>query len=89
MTRSRSTVEDDGPGVPPELRERIFDRFVRGYGDAGSRSGSGLGLAIVKAVADGHGGSVVAGEPAAGGARFVVTLPGARREAGVPLTVDR
>jgi len=70
------TVEDDGPGVPPALRERIFDRFVRGNGDSGSRSGSGLGLAIVKAVADSHGGSVHLESPAGGGARFVVTLPG-------------
>jgi two-component system, OmpR family, sensor kinase len=74
------TVEDNGPGVPPELRDRIFDRFVRGNGDAGVRSGSGLGLAIVKAVADSHGGSVHLESPAGGGARFVVTLPGARVE---------
>ncbi len=71
-------VEDTGPGVPPELRDRIFDRFVRGDGDAGIRSGSGLGLAIVKAVADSHGGSVHLESPDAGGARFVVTLPGSR-----------
>jgi two-component system, OmpR family, sensor kinase len=75
------TVEDDGPGVPPELRDRIFDRFVRGSGDAGSRSGSGLGLAIVKAVADSHGGSVHLESPPEGGARFVVTLPGSRVDA--------
>jgi signal transduction histidine kinase len=81
-------VEDNGPGVPPELRDRIFDRFVRGDGDAGIRAGSGLGLAIVKAVADSHGGSVVLDSPPEGGARFVVTLPGSRREARVPLTVD-
>jgi len=74
------TVEDNGPGVPPELRDRIFDRFVRGNGDAGVRSGSGLGLAIVKAVADSHGGSVHLESPAGGGARFVVTLPAARVE---------
>ena len=66
--------------MPPELRDRIFDRFVRGNGDAGVRSGSGLGLAIVKAVADSHGGSVHLESPAGGGARFVVTLPGARVE---------
>jgi signal transduction histidine kinase len=74
------TVEDNGPGVPPELRDRIFDRFVRGDGDAGPRTGSGLGLAIVKAVADSHGGSVHLESPAGGGARFVVTLPGSRVE---------
>jgi signal transduction histidine kinase len=73
-------VEDDGPGVPAALRERIFDRFVRAQGDAGG--GTGLGLAIVRAVAESHGGSVRA-EPGAGGtgARFVVTLP-ARDRAG-------
>jgi two-component system OmpR family sensor kinase len=57
------------------LRDRIFDRFVRGNGDAGPTSGSGLGLAIVKAVADSHGGSVALESPDEGGARFVVTLP--------------
>jgi two-component system, OmpR family, sensor kinase len=81
------TVEDNGPGVPPELRDRIFDRFVRGDGDAGARSGAGLGLAIVKAVADSHGGSVHLESPDTGGARFVVTLPGSRveRPAEVPV----
>jgi len=83
------TVEDDGPGIPPPLRNRIFERFVRGDGDAGSRAGSGLGLAIVKAVADSHGGSVKLETPEGGGARFVVTLPAARAElpAEVPVTV--
>jgi two-component system OmpR family sensor kinase len=74
------TVEDNGPGVPPDLRDRIFDRFVRGDGDSGPRSGAGLGLAIVKAVADSHGGSVHLESPPEGGARFVVTLPGSRVE---------
>jgi signal transduction histidine kinase len=82
------TVEDNGPGVPPELRDRIFDRFVRGEGDAGTRSGSGLGLAIVKAVADSHGGSVHLESPPEGGARFVVTLPGSLAEASVPVPVE-
>jgi signal transduction histidine kinase len=80
-------IEDDGPGVAPALRERIFDRFVRGDGDAGSRSGSGLGLAIVKAVAESHGGAVRLETPEAGGARFVVTLPAAAVELPVSLTV--
>jgi signal transduction histidine kinase len=83
------TVEDDGPGVPPELRDRIFDRFVRGEGDRGSRSGSGLGLAIVKAVADGHGGSVALESPPEGGARFVVTLPGAHVVEPAAVPVER
>ena len=66
------TVADDGPGVPDELRERIFERFVRGYGDRGSSSG--LGLSIVRAVAESHGGSVALEDPGPG-ARFVVRLP--------------
>ena len=72
-------VADDGPGIPEELRARIFDRFVRGGGDTyggARRGGSGLGLAIVKAVADSHNGTV---ELAAGGdgpgTSFVVRLP--------------
>jgi two-component system OmpR family sensor kinase len=66
------TVQDDGPGVPTELRERIFERFVRGAGDRGSSSG--LGLSIVRAVAHSHGGTVDL-EDAHPGARFVVRLP--------------
>jgi two-component system, OmpR family, sensor kinase len=66
------TVQDDGPGVPDELRDRIFERFVRGAGDRGSSSG--LGLSIVRAVAQSHGGSVDL-ENASPGARFVVRLP--------------
>ncbi len=83
------TVEDNGPGVPPPLRDRIFDRFVRGDGDASSHAGSGLGLAIVKAVADSHGGSVKLETPEGGGARFVVTLPAASVQLADPLTVHR
>ena len=65
-------VADDGPGIPPRLREQIFDRFVRGEGPADTAvgPGSGLGLAIVRAVATSHGGTVEGGESAAGGALF-------------------
>lgn len=67
-------VIDDGPGVPPELRERIFERFVRGEGDRGGSSG--LGLAIVHAVVESHGGTVTLEDTAPGqGARFVIRLP--------------
>jgi signal transduction histidine kinase len=67
-------VEDDGPGIPSELRERVFERFFRAHGD---RSGSsGLGLAIVKAVAESHHGNVTLEPPLDGrGARFVVRFP--------------
>jgi len=68
------SVEDDGPGIPLEIRERVFERFYRGTGD---RSGSsGLGLSIVRAVAESHKGTVVLEEPLDGrGARFVVRIP--------------
>jgi two-component system, OmpR family, sensor kinase len=67
-------VQDDGPGVPPELAPTIFERFVRGAGDRGGSFG--LGLAIVHAVAVSHGGSVTLEPSQEGkGARFVVRLP--------------
>jgi two-component system OmpR family sensor kinase/two-component system sensor histidine kinase QseC len=50
------SVDDDGPGIPPEKRERVFDRFQRG--EARDAEGSGLGLAIVQAVARRHGATV-------------------------------
>jgi two-component system, OmpR family, sensor kinase len=67
-------VEDDGPGIPGELHEKVFERFFRGEGD---RSGSsGLGLSIVRAVADAHHGRVTLEPPLDGrGARFVVRFP--------------
>jgi two-component system, OmpR family, sensor kinase len=72
--QSELVVEDDGPGIPEELRSTLFERFVRGAGDRGGSFG--LGLAIVHAVATSHGGSVTVGlTPESGGARFVVRLP--------------
>ncbi|MEZ5659732.1 MAG: ATP-binding protein [Burkholderiaceae bacterium] len=66
-------VEDAGPGIAPEARERVRDRFHRG--DDGS--GSGLGLAIVTAIAQRHGGELLlAGSPRLGGLRASVRLPG-------------
>lgn len=68
-------VRDTGPGVPPDYRERIFERFVRVPGT--SVPGTGLGLAIVHDIAQVHGGSVRL-EPASGpGATFVLRLPAA------------
>jgi signal transduction histidine kinase len=70
------TVEDDGPGIPPQLERRVFERFVRGARDGGR--GSGLGLAIVRAVVESHGGTLTLGQPAdSGGTRFVIRLPSA------------
>ena len=69
-------VEDDGPGIPVPMREKVFERFYRGSGEhSGS---SGLGLSIVRAVAESHRGTVRLEEPLDGrGARFVVRIPAA------------
>jgi len=73
-------VEDEGPGIPPELTQRVFDRFVRGGGESGG--GSGLGLAIVRAVAEAHSGTVLLSSgPGGRGARFEVRLPAVATDA--------
>ncbi|MFF5894622.1 ATP-binding protein [Streptomyces argenteolus] len=71
-------VVDDGAGVPPAERERIFERFVR-LDDARSRDdgGAGLGLAIARDVAARHGGTLTVGAAPGGGARFTLRLPAA------------
>src|SRR5436190_47269 len=67
-------IEDDGPGIPDELRDKVFERFFRGSSDRGGSSG--LGLAIVRAVTDSHHGTVRLEPPLDGrGARVVVRLP--------------
>lgn len=74
----RLVVEDDGPGVPPADRERIFERFVR-LDDARERDrgGAGLGLAVVATVARSCGGDVAVDAGELGGARFTLSLPAA------------
>ena len=73
------SVADQGPCIPPELRERVFEPFFR-VDTARSRElgGTGLGLALVRAIAEVHGGSVWVEEHQAGGNRFVLRLPAAR-----------
>lgn len=66
-------VADDGPGIPPEERERVFDRFYRRAGSAGQ--GTGLGLAIVKAIAARHGATVELGDRPGGGLTVTVRFP--------------
>ncbi len=72
-------VEDDGPGVPPEESDAVFEKFFRGR-EARARvpSGTGLGLAIAREIVAAHGGSIAVGRAASGGARFVISLPAER-----------
>ncbi len=76
-------VDDAGPGVPEDLRERIFEAFFRGPQAKGRRIGYGLGLAIVRAAVDSQGGTVEVGRSPLGGARFRMRLP---RNMGQPPT---
>jgi signal transduction histidine kinase len=72
------TVDDDGPGIPPEDRRRVFERFTRlDDGRARDAGGLGLGLAMVKAITEHHGGTVVIEDAPIGGARLRVRLPAA------------
>jgi signal transduction histidine kinase len=72
-------VADDGPGIAPDVRATLFDRFVRSTGDRGRSFG--LGLAIVAAVVNAHNGTVAVDESPHGGARFIVLLPPAESAA--------
>jgi two-component system phosphate regulon sensor histidine kinase PhoR len=75
--RLEISVADDGPGIPKEAQERIFERFYR-VDKARSREqgGTGLGLAIVKHVIQAHGGEVRIESDAGSGSRFIINLPG-------------
>jgi len=67
------TVADRGPGLPPAMRERLFEKFQRG--DAAKAGGLGLGLSIIRGFVTAQGGDVVAGENPGGGAVMTVYLP--------------
>jgi PAS domain S-box-containing protein len=74
----RITVEDDGPGIPDELKPVIFDRLLRGRAKVG---GNGIGLYLVKTLVDNFGGTIAVEDRMPGermrGTRFIVTLPAA------------
>jgi len=70
------TVEDEGPGVPPDEISQIFDPFFRGSRTA-KRMGSGLGLAICKSLVEAQGGGLAAATGPCGGFQMLVTLPSA------------
>jgi two-component system, OmpR family, sensor kinase len=69
----RMSVSDNGPGVPADERERIFEPFVRLPRNA--RGGTGLGLAIVRRTIENHGGTITCDPSPTGGARFTLRLP--------------
>ena len=73
------SVQDTGPGVPPDMLDRIFERFYRADSSRqrdGDTGGSGLGLAIAKSIVQAHGGQLSAESEAGNGLRIVVSLPG-------------
>jgi signal transduction histidine kinase len=70
-------VRDDGIGIPEDDLAFVFESFRSGS----IRGGTGMGLAIVAAVAQSHGGSVLAENPCTGGAQFTLQLPAGRRSA--------
>lgn len=69
-TWAQVTVTDNGPGVPAEARRKLFDSFL-----TTKPKGVGLGLSICKSIASAHGGTLRHEQPAAGGSRFVLSLP--------------
>jgi len=74
---ARLEVTDSGPGIPPEMKDRIFERFVQ-YGSEGFEKGSaGLGLSIVKEIVEAHGGRIFVESANSHGARFIVEIPAA------------
>jgi two-component system sensor histidine kinase KdpD len=74
-------VQDEGPGIPPEELERVFEKFVRGSASRSSVPGTGLGLAICRGIVRANGGRIWAENRPTGGAVFVVWLPLASAEA--------
>ncbi|HET9554851.1 MAG TPA: HAMP domain-containing sensor histidine kinase, partial [Anaeromyxobacteraceae bacterium] len=66
------TVADEGPGIEPSLRPRVFDPYVTTKAGQG---GTGLGLAIAKKIVLQHGGHIEVGERPGGGASFTIALP--------------
>lgn len=69
------TIRDRGPGIPPEQKERVFERFFRLPRSEDWEEGSGLGLAIAKGIAELHGGSISVANRPDGGTEFTVRLP--------------
>ncbi len=87
--RIKLTIEDQGPGIPAELRERVFDKFFRAMRDgdsAAQKPGTGMGLAIAKGIVEAHGGKIwIEDGQESKGTRVIVLLPtGDFERAGEP-----
>ena len=78
-------VADEGPGLAPEVRETLFDRFVK----SPDSPGSGLGLAIARAIVEAHGGTIRAEAASPHGTRIAVTLPAANPDLGAGVSGAR
>jgi len=78
----RIWVEDQGPGIRPDEREKIFEKFYRGASSSRSASGTGLGLAVAREIVRFHGGRIWVEDVLPHGAQFVISLP--REEGGEP-----
>jgi signal transduction histidine kinase len=77
------TIDDTGPGIAPEIVERIFNPFF-----TTRQSGTGLGLAIVHRIVDAHGGEIAVGRNREGGASIALRLPIVSRPAAAPVLVS-
>ena len=74
---TRLEIADSGPGIPPEMKDYIFERFVQ-YGSDGAEKGSaGLGLSIVKEIVEAHGGRIFVESNNSHGSKFIVDIPAA------------
>ncbi|HEY3352631.1 MAG TPA: ATP-binding protein [Polyangia bacterium] len=80
-TEARFEVADTGPGIPPEYRERVFERFFRVPGSPG---GTGLGLSVAREIVEAHGGRIGLTSAPGEGARFWFTVPAAPTTAAAP-----
>jgi len=69
------TIHNQGSFIPPEEREKVFQRFYRCTGSSGAVSGTGIGLSVVRRIAEAHHGSVSVESDRASGTTFAITLP--------------
>jgi two-component system, NtrC family, sensor histidine kinase KinB len=69
------TVSDNGPGIPPEIRDHLFERFAQWNVNGGKSGSAGLGLAIAREIVEAHGGRIFVHSELGHGTAFVVSLP--------------